>query len=118
MFIQGMNGKMRLRHASDGFAEQADKKKFEEANSSKILAQLKKEKEDTQNKLTQLSEKKKQEKENKKNAKIGKQVDEMRAEWTLFCETLEVKHHDKAMDMWNNLSETGSPQDPLKAMTK
>lgn len=40
MYIEGTNGKLRLRHASDGYAEVADKKKFEEKNSAKILAQL------------------------------------------------------------------------------
>jgi len=70
MYIEGTNGKLRLRHASDGYAEVADSKKFEEENSAKILAQLKKEKEETQKKLDALAEKKKQEQEAKKNAKI------------------------------------------------
>ena len=46
MYIPGEDGKMRLRHASDGYSAVADKKKFEEENGQKILAQLKKEKED------------------------------------------------------------------------
>ena len=109
---------MRLRHASDGFAEATEKKKFEEENSQKILAQLKKEKENTQKKLAELAEKKKQEEAAKKNSKIQKQVDAMKAEWTLFCQTLDVSHHDTAMKMYNALAESGSPQEPLKAMTK
>jgi len=42
----------------------------------------------------------------------------MRDEWTLFCQTLDMSHHDKAMAMWNSLADQGSPQEPLKAMTK
>ena len=118
MYIPGEDGKMRLRHASDGYSAVADKKKFEEENGQKILAQLKKEKEDTQKKLNELNLKKKEEQENKENAKLNKQVDAMRDEWTLFCQTLDVKYHDKAMEMWNSLAEQGSPQEPLKAKTK
>lgn len=33
MYIEGQNGKLRLRHASDGYAAVADKKKFEDENS-------------------------------------------------------------------------------------
>jgi hypothetical protein len=39
----------------------------------------------------------------------------MRKEWTLFCETLDLSHHDKAKSIWNSLAEAGSPQEPLKA---
>jgi hypothetical protein len=42
----------------------------------------------------------------------------MKDEWTLFCQTLDTTHHDKAMEMWTALSEAGSPQQPLKAVTK
>jgi len=52
----------------------------------------KKEKEETQKKLNELNLKKKQEQENKKNAKINKQVDAMRDEWMLFCQTLDMSH--------------------------
>jgi hypothetical protein len=59
MYIPGEDGKLRLRHASDGYSAAVDKKKFEEDNSLKILAQLKKEKEETQKKLNELNLKKK-----------------------------------------------------------
>lgn len=65
MYIEGLNGKMRLRHASDGFAAVAQKNAVEAQNSSKILAQLKKEKEETKKKLAALADKKKAEKEKK-----------------------------------------------------
>lgn len=47
LYIPGEDGKLRLRHASEGYAEGVDKKKFEEEQGAKILAQLKKEKEET-----------------------------------------------------------------------
>jgi hypothetical protein len=100
LFIQGMNGKMRLRHASDHYNEVAEKQKIEKENSAHILANLKKEKEETAKKLAALADKKKQEENKKKNDKVNKQIDEMRAEWTLFCQTLDFSHHDAAMTMW------------------
>lgn len=112
---------MRLRHASDGYPEVAQKKKFEEENSAKILAQLKKEKEETKKKLAQLAEKKKAEELKKKqeeDAVNNKKVDEMKKEWNLFCQTLDLAHHDQAMSIWNQLAESGKPQEPLKATTK
>ena len=72
MYIPGEDGKLRLRHASEGYAEVADKKKFEDEQGAKILAQLKKEKEETQKKLNELNEKKKKEQEEKKNSKVNK----------------------------------------------
>jgi hypothetical protein len=118
LYIEGLNGKMRLRHASDGFADAEKQKKYEEENSAKILAQLKKEKEETQKKLAALAEKKKNDEKKKKDAKINKQIDEMRKEWTIFSETLDTTHADKAREIWNSLAEQGRPQEPLKVMTK
>ena len=48
----------------------------------------------------------------------NKQAVEMRKEWNLFCQTLDVSHHDNAMKIWNDLSEAGKPQEPLKVNTK
>jgi hypothetical protein len=112
---------MRLRHASDEYPAVAEKRKYEEENSKLILSQLKKEKEETKKKLAALAEKKKLEENKKKqeqDAVNNKQIDEMRKEWHLFCQTLDVTHHDTAMKMWNALAEAGKPQEPLKVNTK
>lgn len=125
LYIPGMNGKMRLRHASDEYSSVAEKMKFEEENEAKIFAQLKKEKDETMKKLAALAEKKKQEElknkqeaEAKLNSKTNKEIEEMRKEWNLFCQTLDVSHHENAMKIWTILAEEGKPQEALKVNTK
>lgn len=121
LYIPGLNGHMRLRHASDGYSKVAEKQQYEKDNANEILAQLKKEKEETKKKLEALAEKKKAEEKRKleeQNKKYNQEAEEMHKEWDLFCQTLDVKHHDKAIEMWNELAENGHPQDQLKANTK
>ena len=42
----------------------------------------------------------------------------MNAEWTSFCQTLELDHWDNAQKIWSKLSKDGHQQPILKANTK
>lgn len=45
-------------------------------------------------------------------------TEEMKNEWGLFCQTLNMDHWDKAQEMWSFLQKEGNNPDLLKVNTK